>query len=180
MQNEVSAGVAKAAIDAITQITRSAIGAIYELAEQSGGDDEAKIQQIRQLAAAGGSLIGRAAQDTAGNAGDPSAADLDAAVEQQKAKEATANETNVQADEGKKASDLSDEEADEQIFNRAMDTNLSPNDRVRAAMGGATAQPAAPASELSPNQTVAQSLGSAAPAAVPGDGADDAGEATGQ
>ena len=172
MQNEVSAEVAKAAIDAITQITRSAIGAIYELAEQSGGDDEAKIQEIGKLSAACSSSSIRAGHGPAGNAGDPSAADLDAAAAEQQTKEATAGETNGDVDET--------EQPEGETANAAMDPNLSPNDRVRAAMGGATAQPAAPASELSPNQTVAQSLGSAAPAAVPGDGADDAGEATGQ
>ena len=166
MQNEVSAGVAKAAIEEITQVTRSAIGAIYELAEQSGADDEANIQEIRQLAAAGSSLIGGVGSAPAG---DPSAADLDAAAAEQQAKEATANETNGDVDET--------EQPEGETANAAMDPNLSPNDRVRAAMGGATAQPAAPASELSPNQKVAQSLGGAAPAAAQENGASDAGEA---
>ena len=169
MQNEVSAGVAKAAIDAITQITRSAIGAIYELAEQSGGDDEAKIQEIRQLATTAGSSLTGTVENPAGYPYDPSAADPDAAAAEQQTKEATADETNGDVDET--------EQPEGETVNAGMDPNLSPNDRVRAAMGGATAQPAAPATELSPNQKVAAALGTAAPAAEPGDGASDAGEA---
>ncbi len=169
MQNEVSAGVAKAAIDAITQVTRSAIGAIYELAEQSGGDDEAKIQEIRQLATTAGSSLTGTVENRAGYPYDPSAADPDAAAAEQQTKEATANETKGDVDET--------EQPEGETANAAMDPNLSPNDRVRAAMGGATAQPAAPASELSPNQKVAQSLGGAAPAAAQENGASDAGEA---
>jgi len=148
MQDQTPATIAKEAIDAITMVTRSAIGAIHDLA----ATDAASTQATTGIAMQAVNALDQANQQAAAQQGaqSPSSEDLDANAADQAAADATA------ADDGK-ADDSGGDSAPQS------GQGMNPNDIVRARLG--MAGQAAPASSSpTPNQIVSGGIAGDAPA----------------